>query len=153
MSRRKKEDDPRTEHERQRDFLTAWADTFNLAEAAQIARVSVSNHCRWYRKNAKYALAFEKRKEIAGQYLDAIAIGRAADGWLEPVYYQGNVCGEVRRFDSGLLQFLLRGMLPEKYGARQEISGPQGAPIQAKIEVVFVRPDDTSGSGNQGELS
>jgi hypothetical protein len=68
---------------------------------------------------------------------------RAGEGWLEPVYYQGSVCGDVRRFDSGLMQFLLRGMMQEKYGARQEISGPQGAPLQAKIEVVFVRPDDT----------
>jgi hypothetical protein len=35
-------------------------------------------------------------------------------------------------------------MMPEKYGARQEINGPRGAPTQAKIEVVFVNPDDTS---------
>ena len=143
MSRRKKEDDPRSEHERQRDFLTAWADTFNLAEAAQIARVSVTNHCRWYRKNAKYALAFEKRKEIAGQYLETVAIMRAGDGWLEPVWYQGAECGTVRRFDSGLLQFLLRGLMPARYGSKTEISGPAGEPVQARIEVVFVKPSDT----------
>jgi hypothetical protein len=47
----------------------------------------------------------------------------------------------VRRYDSGLMQLLLRGMMPDKYGMqRAEISGPQGEPIQAKIEVVFVKP-------------
>lgn len=143
MPRRKKAEDPRTTHERQQDFLTAWGNTFSISEASRVAKVDISNHCRWYRKNPKYAAAFDKRKETAGQYLEAIGIGRAADGWLEPVFYQGNPCGEVRRFDSGLLQFLLRGMLPEKYGARTEISGPQGAPMQARIEVVFVKPQQS----------
>jgi hypothetical protein len=73
-----------------------------------------------------------------------VGIERAGEGWLEDVYYQGGVCGQVRRFDSGLLQFLLRGMMPEKYGSKTEISGPQGAPMQAKIEVVFVKPDESS---------
>jgi len=39
---------------------------------------------------------------------------------------------------------LLRGMLPEKYGARTEITGAQGAPLQAQITVQFVRPGDTT---------
>jgi hypothetical protein len=40
------------------------------------------------------------------------------------------------------MQFLLRGMAPAKYGSKTEISGPQGTPVQAKIEVVFVNPPD-----------
>lgn len=76
--------------------------------------------------------------------METVAIARASEGWLEPVYYQGVVCGHVRRFSDGLMQFLLRGLLPDKYGNKTEISGPQGAPMQAKIEVVFVKPGDTS---------
>ena len=151
MSRRKKEEDPRTVHERQRDFLKAYANTLNLTRAAEQAHVDRHAHARWYRKNKQYAAAFERRKKLAGQYLETEAITRAGEGWCEDVYYQGEVCGQVRRFDSGLMQFLLRGLLPEKYGAKAEISGPQGAPVQAKIEVVFVRPDDTSTeNGNPG---
>ena len=123
-----------------RDFLRAWTETFSVAHAAEIANVSTSSHYRWIQKSPNYAAAFEKRKKHASNFLETEAIGRAGEGWLEPVYYQGAMCGEVRRFDSGLMQFLLRGMLPEKYGAKTEITGPQGAPMQAKIEVVFVRP-------------
>jgi hypothetical protein len=141
MSRRKKEEDPRSEHERMRDFLRAYADTFNVPRAAQIAKIGIRSHVRWVRKSPNYAAAFKKRKETAGQHLETEAITRAGEGWLEDVYYQGEVCGQVRRYDSGLLQFLLRGLMPEKYGAKQEISGPQGTPVQAKIEVVFVKPD------------
>jgi hypothetical protein len=136
--RRKKEEDARSVHERQTEFLTAYADTFSVERAAAIAKIGPASHFRWFRKNPKYAAAFKKRKEDAGNYLETEAIRRAGEGWLEPVYYQGNVCGEVRRFDSGLLQFLLRGMMPEKYGAKTEVSGPAGGPIEAKLEVVFV---------------
>jgi hypothetical protein len=96
------------------------------------------------RRAAAYSAAFERRKQEAGSYLESEAIERAGQGWSEIVYYQGAPVGEVRRFDSGLMQFLLRGMMPEKYGSRTEISGPQGAPMQAKIEVVFIKPGDTS---------
>jgi hypothetical protein len=141
MSRRKKEEDARSVRERQRDFLAAYADTFSVQSAAEKAHVDSSTHFRWVRRDSQYAAAFKRRRETAGAFLEAEAITRAGEGWLEPVYYQGDVCGEVRRFDSGLMQFLLRGMMPEKYGAKTEISGPQGAPLQAKIEVVFVKAE------------
>jgi hypothetical protein len=140
-----KPNDPRSTREKQKDFLAAYGDVFAVGRAAELANLDRQDHYRWYRKDAKYAKAFERRKEIAGHYLETEAITRAGDGWLEPVYYQGAPCGEVRRFDSGLMQFLLRGLLPEKYGSRTEITGAQGEPIQAKIEVVFVKPGDTSG--------
>jgi hypothetical protein len=149
MPRKKKEEDARSVKERQRDFLTAYADTFSVNRAAELSNVNRTSHNRWLRKNPHYAAAFAKRKEIAGQYLEAEAITRAGEGWLEPVYYQGVPCGEVRRYDSGLMQFLLRGMMPEKYGAKTEVTGAQGAPIQAKIEVVFVRPGDAGNSDRQ----
>ena len=145
MSRRIKEEDPRTEHERMRDFLKAWTETFSVVHAAEIANVGTSSHYRWIQTSPNYAAAFEKRKKHAGNFLETEAIARAGEGWLEDVYYQGAPCGTVRRFDSGLTQFLLRGMMPEKYGAKQEISGPAGAPVQAKIEVVFVKPGEGSG--------
>ena len=144
MSRRKKEEDPRSVKQRQQDFLTAYADSLNLVRAAEVAKIDRTCHYRWYRKNGQYAEAFKKCKEIAGQYLETEAITRAGEGWEEDIFYQGAPCGKVRRYDSGLMQFLLRGLMPEKYGARQEISGPQGAPVPAKIEVVFVKPDDTA---------
>jgi hypothetical protein len=144
MPRRKKADDPRTVRERQKHFLEAFGDCFSVERAAEVSGVDRQSHYRWLRKDGKYLAAFERRKEVAGQYLEGIAITRAGEGWEEDVYYQGSVCGTVRRYDSGLLQFLLRGMMPHKYGAKTEISGPEGAPVQARIEVVFVKPDETA---------
>jgi hypothetical protein len=145
MARKKREEDSRSEQERMMSFLEAYAQTFSVVRAAEAAEVAPSSHYRWYHKLPNYRAAFEKRKLLGGQWLETECLTRAGEGWLEPIYYQGAECGQVRRFDSGLAQFLLRGMLPQKYAARTEVSGPAGEPMQAKIEVVFVRPGEISG--------
>jgi len=137
----KKRKDTRTTPERMRAMINAYAETCNIVAACKKAGIARMTHYRWL-KRPRYAAVFEKTKRLAADYLESEAVTRATKGWLEPVYYQGSKCGAVRRFDGGLMQFLLRGMMPERYGSKTEISGPAGEPIQAKIEVVFVRPQD-----------
>jgi hypothetical protein len=136
---------PKTTKERIQALLNAYAETLNIVQACKRAKVDRKTHYRWLKKFPRYAAVFKESRLAAGDYLESEAADRASKGWLEPIYYQGEICGHVRRFDGGLLQFLLRGLKPDVYGVqRQEISGPQGTPMQAKIEVVFVRPGDTS---------
>jgi len=125
-------------------FLEAYGATGSLTHAAEIAGIGRRTHYNWLERPA-YARAFEMYQRLAGEYMESLAVERAAKGWLEPVYYQGEQCGSVRRYDSGLIQFLLRGMMPEKYGSKTEITGPAGTPLQAEVVVRFVRPGD----GNQ----
>lgn len=47
---------------------------------------------------------------------------RAIDGTLEPIYYQGNICGYKRVYDSGLTQFWYKNNMREKYGEKSEIN-------------------------------
>jgi hypothetical protein len=131
--------DDRTTKDKIKDFLQAYSDTANVVRAAKLARIHRSIHYRWL-EHAGYAKAFDARRRQAADYLEGEAVVRASEGWLEPVYYQGAKCGSVRRYSDGLMMLLLRGMLPEKYGNKTEITGPQGTPMQAKIEVVFVKP-------------
>lgn len=91
-------------------------------------------------KYPQYAEAFARAQIVAADFLESVAVKRATVGWQEPVFYQGKLCGTVRRFDGGLTQFLLRGAKPEKYRDRSEVTGPGGGPIQATLEVVFVTP-------------
>jgi hypothetical protein len=93
------------------------------------------------RKYPGYRRAFEETRLVAGDELESIAVERATVGWLEPVHYQGKVCGHITRYSDGLLMFLLRGMMPEKYGVqrRQQVSAPP--PVQPNIQLTFVYPD------------
>jgi hypothetical protein len=111
----------------------------NAASKAGIKRLE---HYRWLEKYPGYRKIFEELRRDIGDDLESIAVERATVGWLEPVRYKGKVCGHIRRYDDGLLQFLLRGMMPEKYGVhRRQVAAPQGTPAQSKIEVVFVKPE------------
>jgi hypothetical protein len=141
---RKKPKDERSTNEKMHAMVKAYAETCNVVRSASLAGITRNTHYRWLEKCPKYAAVFQKTKLAAAEYIESECVDRATRGWLEPVYYQGARCGSVRRFDGGLAQFLLRGMLPEKYGHKTEITGPQGAPVQAKIEVVFVKPDTVS---------
>jgi hypothetical protein len=131
-----------------RKVLKNYAATGNIDLACRKAKVNRRTHYRWLERYPRYRAAFESTRRAAGESLESEAVRRASKGTLEPVYYQGKVCGHVKRYSDGLMMFLLRGMMPEKYGVnRQEISGPQGAPVQAKIEIEFVRPGDSRTSG------
>lgn len=136
----KKKPDTRNTQQRMKAMIACYAETCNLVQAAKKAGISRDTHYDWLKKAPRYAAVFAETKRSAVDYLKSVAVERATVGWLEPVHYQGSICGHVRRFDGGLLQFLLRGMAPEEFGARTEVTGPMGKPIEAKIEVVFVRP-------------
>ena len=40
---------------------------------------------------------------------------RAVEGWNEPVFYQGEQVGEVRKYSDRLLELMARGLIPERY--------------------------------------
>jgi hypothetical protein len=122
---------------RARAFLAAYRRTCNITSSAKAAGINPRQHYRWLEKYPKYAAAFESAQRVAADYLESVAIKRATTGWEEPVFYQGEECGRVRRFDGGLMQFLLRGAKPEKYRQSAEVTGPGGGPIQATLEIVF----------------
>lgn len=139
----RKKGDTRTTKQRQRQFLKAYSETCNLAVAAKQAGVDRRTHYSWLEEDADYANAFKIWRQLAGEFLESLAVERVSKGIPEAVYYQGKRCGIVKRYDSGLMMFLLRGLLPEKYAtSKTEISGPQGTPVQARIEVVFVKPGE-----------
>jgi hypothetical protein len=135
------ENRPPTIRERQTAFIAEYAKTGNITRAAERVGISKEIHYQWMKKFPKYVEAFREAKNIAAEYLESVAVERASEGWLEPVYYQGASCGEVRRYSDGLMMLLLRGMMPEKYGYNKtEVTGPAGGPIETRITVTYVDP-------------
>jgi hypothetical protein len=126
---------------RARAFLAAYRGTCNITESAVAAGINPRQHYRWLAKYPKYAEAFRRAQVVAADHLESIAVERAANGWEEPVFYQGAECGAVRRFDSGLLQFLLRGARPEKYKNSAELTGKDGAPLATTLKFIIVDND------------
>lgn len=128
---------------KQAAFLTAFVITGGrVGEAAKLAKIARCRHYAWL-THETYRTLFEQAKEQAADLLEDEAVRRANEGVLEPVFYQGEQCGSIRRYPDGLMQFLLRGAKPEKYNReRVEHSGPDGGPVEQSITVTFVKASD-----------
>lgn len=114
-------------------FLAAFARTASITQAAKASHTDRISHYDWLKKSPEYAEKFRKLVDIAADALEDEAVRRAMDG------------------SDALLLNLLRAWKPDKYRHKTEISGPNGLPIPAKIEVVFVNPDGHDGGSDDSE--
>lgn len=63
----------------------------------------------WKRDDPEFAKALQYAYEVDGpQALAEVVRSRAVDGWLEPVFHKGKVCGHVRKFSDTLLAMAMR---------------------------------------------
>ncbi len=123
-----------------RAFLAAFRLTGDITRAAAAAKIDRSLHYQWKRSSPSYAEAFKRACDEFGDDLEAEAIRQAKEGILTPVFYQGAPCGAVRVFSPGLLMFLMRGFKPEKYGAKTELTGAGGGPVEITVKFVRAKP-------------
>lgn len=77
----------------------------HAATAAGIDRQTAYNE---YHRNKDFAATWEDAIEAATDSLENEAIRRARDGVEEPVFYQGEQVGKIKRYSDSLLMFLLR---------------------------------------------
>lgn len=101
-------------------FLEELAKTGNVSQAAETAKISRLTIYHKYRRDPEFAKAMDEAKETGYERLEDEAYRRAHDGVLEPVFYQGEEVGEVRRYSDALLMFLLKGSKPKRYRDRMD---------------------------------
>jgi hypothetical protein len=70
------------------------------------------------RVDADFEAWYQSLMDVCAQMLEDEAFRRAHDGVDEPVFFQGQKCGDIRKYSDTLLTFLLKGMRPEKYKDR-----------------------------------
>ena len=113
------------------DFLVALARygvVSYACEAVSIARSTAYDHRE---SSAEFSAAWNEACEVAADVLEREAFRRAVEGWDEQhVSAKGEVYS-VTKYDSQLLQFLLRARRPEKFREtqRHEIGGVGEAAI------------------------
>lgn len=83
-------------------------------------------------KDEQFAQLWDEAIEHGTDELEEEARRRAFAGVDEPVFYQGEECGTVRKYSDTLLIFLLKGRRPDKYreNVRTEHTGKDGGPIR-----------------------
>lgn len=115
--------------EKREIFLEHLAATGNVSESAE---VSGYGRRAWYSlkdSDPEFSVAWD---EALKQATDALIIEgrrRALEGVEEPVFYQGEVCGYVRRYSDTLLMFLVKAHRPEYATERKQLTGADGSPL------------------------
>jgi len=105
-------------------FIAHFSLTGNSTASAAAAGVTRRAAELLRERDETFAAAWAEAREEAADHLEDEARRRAVDGWEEPVYGSGGPgrgteeVGTIRRFDSTLLIFLLKGARPEKYRER-----------------------------------
>lgn len=125
--------------EKRTAFLSALADCGNVADAARQAGIARNALYLWKRDDSEFATEWEAALIAGGETLEEEAVRRARDGWDEPVWYQGQQIGTVRRYSDTLLIFLLKGLMPEKYSERQKIEHSGSVDIAGVLEAARKR--------------
>lgn len=129
-------------------FLAAYAKTCRIGAAADAAGISRQSHYDWLKADAEYPAMFAEARILADQVLEDAAIDRAVEGWDEPVFHEGKVCGAVRKRSDRLLELILRTRLRKIYGDRQsiELTGKDGVPLIPLEAFDAILRDDGAGT-------
>lgn len=87
-------------------------------------------------RDQEFRARLQDALEDSTQLLEREAIRRAADGWDEPVFRNGEEVGVVRRYDSTMLIFLLKARRPDVYRERQqvEVTGTIGGAVEVTVQ-------------------
>jgi len=123
-------------------FLEAYRRFGVILYACQETGIGRHNHYEWMSVYPEYAERFQQAKEDVADVLEKEAIRRAYAGVEEPVYWKGERCGTIRKYSDTLLIFLLKGLRPERYRERYELSGQGGGPVT--FRVVYEEPEPSS---------
>jgi len=118
-------------------FLAHLRETGNVRRSCEAAGVARSWVYEVREKDPAFAVEWKLAALDAADLIEEVVLERGVNGWDEPVWHQGEQCGEVRRYSNTLAVFLLKHANPEKYGDRTELrhSGPDGGPIQIQQTV------------------
>lgn len=101
--------------EKRVEFLGALAACGNVTEACRTIGVARNSMYLWKSQDTEFAAEWDRFLVMGAEILEDEAIRRAREGYDEPVFYQGQMTGTIRKYSDTLLIFLLKGAMPSKY--------------------------------------
>lgn len=127
---------------RQRAFVESFCRYGRISAASKKTKIDRARHYSWLRSDAVYREAWKWAEEVRRANIEDEIYRRGVEGWLEPVYHQGDRCGYVRKYSDSLLKLLAQAEMPDKYGQRRvQVTGPDGGPIQHAHLVAQLPPE------------
>jgi hypothetical protein len=112
----------RGQPKKEAEFLAVLRETGgNVSRACAAISLSRSRVYEWREADPSFAQSWDEAVETGTDELEEEARRRAFSGVDEPVFYQGEECGVIRKYSDTLLIFLLKGRRPDRYRERVTI--------------------------------
>lgn len=123
----------RTAQRKKAAFLAAFRECGNISRAARESDVPRTMHYLWM-EDEEYVAAFRQAEEEAADHLEEEARRRAVDGLRRLKFFKGAPIIDPDtqepyyelEYSDTLLIFLLKGVRPDKFRDRHEITGKDG---------------------------
>ncbi len=121
------------------DFLAILSNGSSVQAAVQAIGCSRSNAYKRRQNDPEFAAQWDAAIEAGSDLLEDEAKRRAHEGVLEPVYYQGQEVGQVRKYSDTLLMFMLKARRPDKFKERkeQQLTGKDGERLKPTINLTI----------------
>lgn len=128
--------------ERRKAFLKLLEQGVKVIDAAEKVGVAVTTTYTHRQQDEDFRQAWAAAKQLhEDSVLDTIEHEidrRGIEGWEEERYYEGQLCGYVRKFSDTLLMFRAKALAPAKYGDR--VTHTDGTPQRSVIVVGGTAP-------------
>ena len=118
---------------RQRRFILAYAATGEIQSAAPLAGCSWPAHYKWLEFSPNYRQAFEKAKEMFGDFLESEVFKRAFTGEDRPIWSKGAIIGSYKHKSDILAMFALKGLKPQY----RDSFNPQGSAAPIALSITY----------------
>jgi hypothetical protein len=101
----------------------------DLWDACLRVGLSLQFVSQWQADDPAADVRLSEATRFGAMRIQSAMIRRGVDGIMQPVFYQGEVCGYKAEYSDGLLNTLARGRLPHLFapdseGSRQVFNGP-----------------------------
>ncbi|WP_250533966.1 terminase [Caballeronia sp. AZ10_KS36] len=110
--------------EKKTAFLAVLSQTANVSAAAEAIGVARQTVYQWRENDSEFASAWAKAEMLGVEGMKDEVNRRAFAGFDEPVFYQGAMCGSVRKYSDTLAMFLIKARDPAyRDNSKVELSG------------------------------
>ena len=114
---------------KKRAFLVAFVETGGIRRTSALSKVEWRNHYNWLEADEAYRTAFDKARQLAGDFAEDEIYRRAFLGFDHPVVYEGRITTTYKEFSDNLAMFYLKGLKPERYRENVNLSGNVGVSV------------------------
>lgn len=120
-----------------------------VTQASESAKINRTTHYAWLKTDKAYRQAFDKCRVWICFQIEEGLVDRLANGWDEPVFYEGSQCGVKRKFDNAACLRYLERVNREIFGdvGEQEIDPAEFRPHVANTIAAMM----AMSGGPQGE--